>query len=137
RTIRVIDGEPAFVIDDKLEGDGAHDFELSFQLAPNRNAEIISLENGIMCRVLGDPEVQLIVTASVLLQGEIRPSLVSTTFGATVPSSRVRVWGRTTVPARITTQIWWAHLADTASGQRESTGKIQFREAVAEGVGQA
>jgi Heparinase II/III-like protein/Heparinase II/III N-terminus len=134
RTVRAVEGEPALVIDDKLEGDGVHDFELNFQLAPNRNAEIISLENGIMCRVLGDPEVQLIVTGSVLLQGEMRPSLVSAAYGATVPSSRVRVWGRTTVPARITTQMWWAHLADTATGQLESARKIQSRDAVAEGV---
>jgi hypothetical protein len=134
RTVRAVEGEPALVIDDKLEGDGVHDFELNFQLAPNRNAEIISLENGIMCRVLGDPEVQLIVTGSVLLQGEMRPSLASTAYGATVPSSRVRVWGRTTVPARITTQMWWAHLADTATGQLESARKIQSRDAVAEGV---
>jgi hypothetical protein len=134
RTVRAVEGEPALVIDDKLEGDGVHDFELNFQLAPNRNAEIISLENGIMCRVLGDPQVQLIVTGSVLLQGEMRPSLVSTAYGATVPSSRVRVWGRTTVPARITTQMWWAHLADIATGQLESARKIQSRDADAEGV---
>jgi heparinase II/III-like protein len=137
RTIRAIDGEPAFVIDDKLDGDGVHDFELSFQLAPNRRAEIISLENGIMCRVLGGPEVQLIVTASVLLQGEIRASLVSTTYGATVPSSRVRIWGRTTVPARITTQIWWVDVAGATGDELESTRKIQFREAVGQGVSQA
>jgi hypothetical protein len=134
RTIRAIDGEPAVVIDDKLEGDGVHDFELSFQLAPNRNAEIISLENGIMCSVLGDPEVQLIITASVLLQGEMRPSLVSTAYGATVPSSRVRIWGRTTVPARITSQIWWAHSADVGTDQLETTRRIQSRTSVAEGV---
>jgi uncharacterized heparinase superfamily protein len=137
RTVRAVNDERAFVIEDELDGDGVHDFELNFQLAPNRNAEIISLENGIMCRVFGDPEVQLIVTGSVLLQGEMRPSLVSTAYGVTVPSSRMRVWGRTTVPARINTQIWWARLAGVASVQRESTTRIQSREAVAQGVSQS
>jgi len=137
RTIRAVNDERAFVIEDELDGDGVHDFELNFQLAPNRNAEIISLENGIMCRVLGDPQVELIVTGSVLLQGEMRPSLVSTAYGATVASSRVRVWGRTTVPSRINTQIWWAHVAGIASDRRESARKIPSRKAVAQGVSQA
>jgi hypothetical protein len=137
RTARAVTDESAFVIEDELDGDGVHDFELNFQLAPNRNAEIISLENGIMCRVLGDPQVELIVTGSVLLQGEMRPSLVSTAYGATVASSRLRVWGRTTVPARINTQIWWAHAAGIASNQWESARSISSRKAVAHEVSQA
>ena len=120
RTIRVVEGEPAFLIEDQLDGKGVHDFELNFQLAPGRNAEIIPLENGIMCRVLGDPQVELMITGAILLEGELRTSLVSTTYGATVPSSRVRVWGRTRVPMRITTQIWWAEVAGMTSGQPES-----------------
>jgi hypothetical protein len=134
RTVRAVDGESSFVIEDKLEGDGVHDFELNFQLAPHRNAEIISLENGIMCRVLGDSQVELIVTGSVLFQGEMRPSLVSTAYGATVPSSRVRVWGRTKIPVRLTTQVWWAEVAGMAGRQPESTERSQPRDAVAEGV---
>ena len=134
RTVRAVDGEFSFVIEDKLEGDGVHDFELNFQLAPHRNAEIISLENGIMCRVLCDSQVELIVTGSVLFQGEMRPSLVSTAYGATVPSSRVRVWGRTKIPVRLTTQVWWAEVAGMATRQPESTEKSQPRDAVAEGV---
>jgi len=137
RTVRAVNDEHAFVIEDELDGDGVHDFELNFQLAPNRNAEIISLENGLMCRVLGDPQVELIVTGSVLLQGEMRPSLVSTTYGATVASSRLRVWGRTTVPARINTQIWWALVAGIASDQQESAREISSRKAVTQGVSQA
>ncbi len=137
RTVRAVNDEHAFVIEDELDGDGVHDFELNFQLAPNRNAEIISLENGVMCRVLGDPQVELIVTGSVLLQGEMRPSLVSTTYGATIASSRLRVWGRTTVPARINTQIWWALVAGIASDQQESAREISSRKAVTQGVSQA
>jgi hypothetical protein len=46
----------------------------------------------------------------------------------------VRVWGRATVPARITTQIWWVDVADMASDQPESAKTIKSREAVPEGV---
>ena len=134
RTIRAVYDEPAFVIEDELDGDGVHDFELNFQLAAHRSAEIVWLENGIMCRVLGDPEVQLVVTASIVLQVEIHPALVSRTYGATVPSSRVRVSGRTTVPARISTQLWWVEAAGPASAQLESTRDSQSRDVVAEGV---
>jgi hypothetical protein len=137
RTVRAADGEPAFVIEDELDGEGVHDFELHLQLPPNRNAEVVSAENGILCRILGDPEVRLIVTGSGLLQGEVRPSLISTTYGATVPSSRVRVSGRTKVPARITTHISWPDVAGAKSRQSESAKKITSRDAVAERVCQA
>jgi uncharacterized heparinase superfamily protein len=134
RTIRAIDGETAFLIEDKLEGDGEHEFELNFQIAPNRRAEIIPLENGVLCRVLGTPQVELVVTACVPLDGEIQHSLVSTIYGTTVPSSRLRVRGKTRVPARITSQLWWTDAADLASAQIESAKKSQSREAVAAGV---
>jgi len=134
RTIRAIDGEAAFLIEDKLEGGGEHEFELHFQIAPNRRAEITPLENGVLCRVLGTPQVELVVTACVPLDGEILPSLVSTTYGTTVPSSRLRVRGKTKVPARITTQLWWVDAAGLASAQIESAKKSQTRDAVPAGV---
>jgi hypothetical protein len=137
RTIRVTDGEPAFVIEDQLDGDGVHDFELNFQLAANRNAEVTQVENGILCRVLGDPQVRLTLAGHARLQGEILPSLISTTYGVTVPASRVRVWGRATVPAYITTHISWADVAAIKSGQSESAKKTRSRGAVVEGVCQA
>jgi uncharacterized heparinase superfamily protein len=137
RTVRVVDGEPAFVIEDKLEGHGVHDFELNFQLPPDRTAEVTPIENGVLCRIFGDVEVQLVVTGSVFLCGEMQPSLISTTYGATVPASRVRIWGRATVPARITTQIWWADVGGLESDQPESATKTKSCEAVPEGVFQA
>src|SRR6266436_2967371 len=62
RTIRVVDDERAFVIEDELEGDGIHDFEFNLQLAPNRSAEVAVAENGVLCRILGDRQVQLTVS---------------------------------------------------------------------------
>jgi hypothetical protein len=90
-----------------------------------------------LCRIFGDPEVQLVVTGSVLLHGEMHPSLISTTYGATAPASRVRVRGRATVPARITTQIWWAEVGGLKSDQPESATRTKSHEAVPEGVCQA
>src|SRR5690242_1601109 len=134
RTIRAIDGETAFLIEDKLEGEGEHEFELNFQIAPNRRAEIIPLENGVLCRVLGTPQVELVVTACVPLDGKILSSLISTTYGTTVPSSRLCVRSKTKVPARITTQLWWADAAGLAGAQIESATKSQSRDAVPAGA---
>lgn len=134
RTVRIAEGESAFVIEDELDGQGVHDFELNFQFAPNRNAEVTQVENGISCRVLGDLPVQFNVAGPAGLQGEMRPSLISTTYGATVPSSRVHVSGRTAVPACITTHISWSEVAGVESGQTESARRIRSRDAVTEGV---
>src|SRR3989454_5952786 len=137
RTIRVVDDERAFVIEDELEGEGDHDFELNLQLAPNRSAVLGEAENGILCRVLGDRQVQLTVAGPTRLQGSIQPSLISTTYGATVPAVKVRFWGRAAVPTRITTRISWADVTDMKSGQPDSAKEGKIRGAVAEGGCQA
>ena len=137
RTIRVVDDRRAFVIEDELEGDGVHDFELNFQLAPNRSAEVAAAENGILCRILGDGQIQLAVAGPTRLQGAVEPSLISTTYGATVPAMKVRICGRAALPARITTRISWKEVADTASRQPDSANEAKIHEAVAKGVCQA
>ena len=134
RTIHVVDDEEAFVIEDELEGDGVHDFELNFQLAPNRNAELTASENGILCRVPGDRQVQLAVSGPSGLQGSVQPSLISTTYGVTVPAVRVRFWGRAAVPMRIATHISWADGADMTSDKSEFANEAKIRGAVADGV---
>lgn len=108
RTIRAVDDERAFVVEDQLEGEGIHDFELNLQLAPHRSAEVAAAERGVLCRILGDRQVQLTVAGPTRLQGSIQPSLISTTYGTTVPAVRVRFWGRAAVPTCITTRISWA-----------------------------
>lgn len=137
RTIRVVDEQRAFVIEDELEGHGVHDFELNLQLAPNRSAEIAAAENEIACRILGDRQVQLTIAGPTRLQGSIQPSLVSATYGVTVPAVKVRFWGRAAVPARITTRISWADATGLTSGQPDSAKEAKIRDAVAEGVCQA
>ncbi len=133
RTIRAVDDERAFIIEDELEGHGVHDFELNLQLAPDRNAQLASAENGILWRILGDPQVQLAITGPAGLQGAIQPSLVSSTYGVTVPAVKVRIWGRAAVPVRITTRISWADVTDTESSQPDSLRETKIRGAVAQG----
>src|SRR4029077_4381252 len=111
RTIRVADSESAFVIGDELNGNGVHDFELHFQLAPGRTAELTSSEKGILCCIFGEPEVQVTVAGPAKLKGSIQPSLVGRTYGATIPAMRVRIWGRAEVPISITTHISWVEAA--------------------------
>jgi hypothetical protein len=123
RTIRVASAEPGFVIEDELDGDGIHDFELNFQLAPNRNAEVTPIKGGILCRIFGDPQVRLIVTGPAQLEGMIQPSLLSATYGVTIPARRVRFWGRAAVPTRITTHISWASVANKNGGQPSSANE--------------
>jgi hypothetical protein len=134
RTIRVVDGESAFVIEDQLDGHGVHDFELNLQLAPNLSAEVHAAKDGILSRILGDRQIQLIVDGPAGLQGSVEPSLVSTTYGATVPASKLRFRGRAAVPMRITTRISWADVAATTIGQTSSERESKIRDAVATGV---
>jgi len=120
RTIRVADGVPSFIIEDEVEGHGIHDFELNFQLTPNRTAKVSSAENAILCCILGDPEVQLTVAGPANLQGSIQPSLISHTYGVTVPGLRLRIWGTAAIPTRITTRISWVEVANQPNNRDRS-----------------
>jgi uncharacterized heparinase superfamily protein len=134
RTIHVVDDERAFVIEDELEGDGVHDFELNLPLAPNRTAEITAAECGILCRILGDRKVQLTVSGLTGLHGSVEPSLISHAYSVTVRAMKVRIWGRAAVPTRITTRISWADATDTVTRQRPSAKATDIRDSVTEGV---
>jgi hypothetical protein len=137
RTIRVASAEPGFIIEDELDGDGIHDFELNFQLAPNRTAELAPAENGISCQILGDASVQLTVSGPTPLQGSICPSFVSTVFGAKVSALKVRFFGRAAIPARIVTHLSWAQMANRTSGRRRSTPGTTLPDPLSEEVCQA
>jgi hypothetical protein len=134
RTIRVVDGERAFVIEDQLDGHGVHDFEFNLQLAPNLSVEVHAAKDGIFCRILGDRQIQLTVDGPAGLHGSVEPSLVSTTYGATVPASKLRFRGRAAVPMCITTRISWVDVTDRTIGQRSSAKESKIRDAVALGV---
>jgi Heparinase II/III-like protein/Heparinase II/III N-terminus len=134
RTIRVVEGELAIVIEDELKGDGVHDFELNLHLAPNRNAELTATENGILCRITGDRQVQLIVAGPDCIQASVQPSPVSATYGVTVPAVSVRFRGRAAVPTRITTRISWVDLSDMIRAQSRPAKKAKVCNAVVKGA---
>src|SRR5258708_1122952 len=136
RSIRAAHGEQAFIIEDQLDGDGVHDFEINFQLAPHRNAELAASEDGILCRILGNPQVQLTVAGPAGLQGAIQPSIVSSAYNVTVPAVKLRLWGRAAVPTLITTRVAWADVTDTADiaiPQHDSVEETKCYDAVAKG----
>ncbi|PYX81612.1 MAG: hypothetical protein DMG70_18500 [Acidobacteria bacterium] len=132
RTIRIVDMEPAFVIEDEIEGVGVHTFELNLQLAPNYLAEIAEEDNGISCRIFGGQQVQLKITGPASSRASLRPSGVSSTYGTTVPSERVCYRGSATLPTRIMTRISWMDGNGPASFGAESTKDINLRDTVAE-----
>lgn len=132
RTIRATDSKTAFFIEDELEGTGVHHFELNFQLVPNRTAEIVPAENGILCRILGDPQVRLELSGPAGLQGAAHQSLISMTYGSTAPAVRLRFCGRSKLPARIITRIAWALTASVGRGTG-SAKEAQFRDTVSAG----
>jgi hypothetical protein len=137
RTVRVVDGETAFVIEDQLDGQGIHDFELNLQLAPNIRAEVDKAKDGILCRLCGDRQVQLTIDGPPGLQGAVEPSLVSMTYGVTVPASKLRVRGRCAFPMRITTRISWADVATSTIGQLRAARESKIRGSIATGVCQS
>jgi hypothetical protein len=114
RTVRAREDERMFVIEDELAGQGIHDFELHFHLAPDRNAEIAIADNVVTCRVLGEPQVQVAISGPERLEGAVEPALTSSTYGATTPALEVRVWGRAAIPIRLSTQISWAEVEDAS-----------------------
>src|SRR5262249_52610435 len=134
RTIRSVDGERTFVIEDELDGEGVHDFEINFQLAPKCRADVAAAEDGILCRIQGDQQVELTVSGPASLGGSVQPSISSATYGGTVPALRARFCVRAAVPARISTNISWAEVTETASGGSNSANKSQIRNADTEGA---
>ena len=134
RTIHLIDDGGVFVIDDELDGHGVHDFEFNLQLPANRTAELAPAEDGILCHIPGKQQVQLKITGPAGLQGAIQPSLISSTYGTTVPAMKVRISGRAPFPARLTTRISWMDAADATTRQLDFARTTKIDDAAAKGV---
>ena len=132
RTIRIVDTEPALIVEDEIEGDGVHTFELNFQLAPAFKAETGETDEGIVCLILGEQQVQLQVAGPAGSRPSLRPSRVSSTYGTTVPSERISYRGMATLPTRIVTRISWRDGNGPASLRAEFRGDIHIRDTVAE-----
>ena len=136
RTVRAGADEPAFVIEDELDGAGEHEFEFNLQLAPECSGELSIEDKGIAFRIGGASQnVRMLVDAptAVLLHGSIEESPVSRAFGVTVPAEKLRIRGRVSLPARIITRLSWSARQD-ASATIDLSEEVPAREAIEEGM---
>lgn len=136
RTVRASGDERGFMIEDELEGAGEHEFEFNLQLAPGCRAEISSDESAIGCRIgKAAQDLQVLVNAprATLLHASIEASPVSRAFGVTVPAEKLRIRGRSSLPARIMTRLSWSAKQD-ASATIDLSEEVPAREAIEEGI---
>jgi hypothetical protein len=83
--------------------------ELNFQLAPPWRVEQMAEENSeVRCRIEGPRKLEIIVSAPCGLRGKHGETLISRTYGSTVPASRVRFACNGELPISVTTQLRWA-----------------------------
>jgi Heparinase II/III-like protein/Heparinase II/III N-terminus len=109
RTIRLDEKKELATIEDHLSGRGRHLVELNFQLAPPWRVEQMAEENSeVRCRIEGPRNLEIIVSAPCALSGKHGETLISRTYGSTVPASRVRFACNGELPISVTTQLRWA-----------------------------
>jgi len=116
RTIRLRETKNMAIVEDELEGDGTHLFEINFQLTPGW--KVISVENvesEIRARVSGTRELQIVFHSPDRIHGQQEESLISTTYGTSTPTHRLRIWGESTFPATLTTIVSWTARPSGAS----------------------
>src|SRR6266550_4338476 len=109
RTIRLPEGKPKAIVEDRLSGIGTHRFEINFQMAPGwKVSSLENLQSEIRARVSGPRELGIIFRGSGNVCGRQEASLVSMTYGGSTTSSRLRFWGESTFPTTLTTAFSWA-----------------------------
>ena len=107
------------IVEDQLGGDGTHLFEINFQLTPNwKVMSVENVESEIRAYVSGTRELQIVFQSPNRAHGQQKESSISMTYGASAPTSRLRIWGETTFPATLTTIVSW-----TARSSVDSDGK--------------
>jgi hypothetical protein len=106
RTIRLRATDNMAIVRDEIEGDGAHLFEINFQLAPGWTImSVENLESHIRARVSGKRRLQISFRAPHRVCAQPEESMVSMTYGAFTPAGRLRIWGESTFPATLTTVV--------------------------------
>ena len=109
RTIRLVESQREVILEDQLGGSGTHTLEINFHLAPGwKVTSVENLQSEICARVSGRRELGIIFRGSGNVCGRQEASLVSTAYGSSTPSSRLRFWGESIFPARLTTTLSWA-----------------------------
>ena len=108
RTIRLLEAGDSANVEDDLSGTGAHHFEINFQLAPGwKVSSVENFHSEIRARVSGPRELRLIFRGPGNVFGRQEESVVSMTYGGSTPSSRLRFWGKSSFPTRLTTALSW------------------------------
>jgi len=108
RTIRLPEGKPMTIVEDRLSGSGPHCFEINFQLAPGwKVSQVENLQSEIRSRVSGPRELRISFQSTGNVQGRQEESLISMSYGSLVQGSRLRFWGESTFPATLTTTLIW------------------------------
>jgi hypothetical protein len=120
RTIRLSEGSPRAIVEDRLSGSGAHRFEINYQLAPAwtvSSVEIVRSE--IRARVSGPRELGISFQSSGSVHGRQEESSISMCYGALTPGTRLRFWGESVFPATLTTAFSWADTPDSRRDEKE------------------
>lgn len=107
RSMRLTDGELS--ITDTIEGAGAHDFQLTFQLPVITPAVTIMQDAaGGICRVPCLQGLEIRCSAPVPLTMEKQPSERSCAYGQISDAARLAVSGQGKLPIKIATRITWS-----------------------------
>jgi len=124
RTLRLRAKEKMTIIEDQLDGNGTHDFEINFQLAPRW--KITLLENRgseVRARVSGSRDLQIVFRSPDRAQAQSEDSSISMTYGALLRSQRLRIQGKSTLPVTLLTIISW-RAKPRSTGDETSGGRL-------------
>jgi hypothetical protein len=108
RAIRLFEKKNMAIVEDQLGGEGTHLFEVNFQLTPNwKITSVEEFDSEVRARISGTRELQIVFKGPNRVYGQQEESLISTTYGASSPTDRLRLWGKSTLPLTLTTIVSW------------------------------
>lgn len=106
RTLRLRQDE--LVITDELQGDGSHQIDLLFQLAPEWSATAEQARGPcVRCAIKGERPLVLTCEGGRSLSLEVEAREISRAYGSFLHSARVHVQLEETLPVSVVTRIQW------------------------------
>ncbi len=108
RTVRLRANQNMAILEDQLEGDGTHGFEINFQFAPEwRILSIETVGSEIQACASGAGELHICFEGPEGAEAEKQDSPVSMTYGASSSAERLSIRGASNLPVTLTTVIHW------------------------------
>jgi hypothetical protein len=93
-------------IDDILQGDTEHDFEVNWHCSPLWHVDVEQACGAIVsCRFEGPSSVSMLVSAPVQMELTAHRSQISRSYGSVIPASSVRIRGRAKLPVTIVSRL--------------------------------